>query len=917
VEIAAQSRFTRQFTLEYSPVPLARPIADALRRGATIVAANPRAARVLELRYAEDQRADGRTFWPSPAIRDWNSWLRDLWRDHSFTTPSAPILLTPLQERTLWTSIQRDDNVPVVSPESMAALAAEAWALLSAYEAHAGRRSPWHETDAERFRQWAVAFESGCSRNKWLSASQLESALSPAIETLTLPPAILLTGFDRRTPAQPAFLKALQSRVAIDTFTPGPQEAARKWIAASDQREEVAAAATWARDLLLRNPTARIAIVVPGIASTRGEIDRTFRRILMPASDDIRQPSSLLPWEFSLGQPLADVPAVRAALLLLRWIAEPLHEEEISWLMLSGFVAGTVTNHLALAAHDARQRRYGLLSPDRSLASFRESILKLPALHSLQNHLYEFVRAVETHQVLTTPRRPSAWTELVQLLLERIAWPGERPADSLQYQALKRWQRLLDEVALLDFDGLSCAYSDFLKILERHATETIFSPESHDAPIQILGPLESSGQYFDAIWFMATDDLTWPARGRFHPLLSASIQRQFHMPHATPEDDWNLAHTVTGRLIESTPQIVFSYAAREKDAELRPSPLIASLFPAETQPHPVSITRPASAQPKLDEIPDDSGALPWPHEQNAGGSDVLKLQAACPFQAFAAKRLRAQPLDETEWGISPSEKGNLLHEVMRRLFDPADPAALHTRDDIVTAIDTKQLPAILDACIDAAMAARFGSTPHDPWQQACLAAERRRLRTRIEGWIDLEAERQPFTVEACEEKLPDVHVGDLRLRLRADRIDLLGDNTRLLIDYKTGQISTSGWEGDRPDDPQLPLYAAYGNVENLSGVLFARIRAGKTAFEGHVRDALTQLSASAKKALVTVPYSDAMRDQWAVNLAKLADEFLRGEASVTPEPHACDYCHFHSLCRIRELNLVTTAVDEDEETADD
>ena len=254
---------------------------------------------------------------------------------------------------------------------------------------------------------------------------------------------------------------------------------------------------------------------------------------------------------------------------------------------------------------------------------------------------------------------------------------------------------------------------------------------------------------------------------------------------------------------------------------------------------------------------------------------------------------------------------------MRRLFDPADPAALHTRDDIVTAIDTKQLPAILDACIDAAMAARFGSTPHDPWQQACLAAERRRLRTRIEGWIDLEAERQPFTVEACEEKLPDVHVGDLRLRLRADRIDLLGDNTRLLIDYKTGQISTSGWEGDRPDDPQLPLYAAYGNVENLSGVLFARIRAGKTAFEGHVRDALTQLSASAKKALVTVPYSDAMRDQWAVNLAKLADEFLRGEASVTPEPHACDYCHFHSLCRIRELNLVTTAVDEDEETADD
>ncbi len=906
-------------------MPLARPIADALRRGATVVAANPRAARVLQLRYAEDQRTDGRTFWPSPAIRDWNSWLRDLWRDHSFTTPNAPILLTPLQERTLWTHIEREDNVPVVSLESMAALAAEAWSLLSAYEAHSALHFPWHETDAERFRQWAAAFESSCSRNKWLSASQLESALIPATETLSLPPAILLVGFDRVTPAQETFLKALQSRVAIDTFTPDPRETHRKWIAASDQREEIAAAATWSRDLLLENPTARIAIILPvfasagGAGNARGEIDRAFRRILMPASEDIRQPSSLLPWEFSLGQPLADVPAIRAALLILRWIAEPLNEEEIAWLMLSGFVADTVTNHLAIASHDARQRRYGLLSPERSLAAFRESLLKLPALLSLQNHLYEFVRAIETHQVLTNRRLPSAWTELVQLLLDRIAWPGQRPADSLQYQALQRWQRLLDEVALLDFDAALYPWPDFLKLLERHATETIFSPESRDAPIQIMGTLESAGQQFDAVWFMNTDDLTWPARVRFHPLLPPSTQRKFHMPHATPEDDWNLAHIVTSRVLNSAPQIVFSFAQRDKDAELRPSPLIASLFPAETQPQPASMPRPVSEQPKLDEIPDSSGLLPWPREQNAGGSDVLKLQAACPFQAFAAKRLRAQPLDDTEWGISPSEKGNLLHEVMRRLFDPADSSALHNRDDIVTAIATKQLPGLLVAHIDAAIEEKFSSSPRDPWQQACLAAEKRRLKTRIEAWLNLEADRQPFTVEACEEKLPDVHVGDLRLRLRADRIDLLADNTRLLIDYKTGQISTSGWEGDRPDDPQLPLYAAYGNVENLSGVLFARIRAGKTAFEGHVRDAQKQLSANTplKNALVTEPYSGAMRDQWAVALAKLAEEFLHGEAAVAPEPHACDYCHFHSLCRITELNPVPTALDEDQDTADD
>jgi probable DNA repair protein len=898
-------------------VPLARPIADALARGATVVAANPRAARVLELRYAEDQRVAGHSIWPSPAIRDWDSWLRDLWGDHAFSSPNAPLLLTPLQERTVWTRIQRNDNAPVASPESMAALAAEAWSLLSAYNAHSACRSSWQETDAEHFRLWAAEFDRTCSRHNWVSTSQLESVLTPLIENLTLPPEILFTGFDRITPAQEAFLAALQSRATINTFTPDPHEPARQWIAASDQREEIAAAADWARGLLLENPAARIAIIVPGIASARGEIDRAFRRILMPATEDITQPSSLLPWEFSLGQPLAGVPAIRAALLLLRWIAHPLHEEEISWLMLSGFVADTVTNHLALASNDARQRRYGLLSPERSLAAFRESLLKFPVLVSLQNHLYEYARAIEAYRILTTAHQPSAWTELVHLLLARIDWPGQRPADSSQFQALQRWQRLLDELALLDFDGAHYSYADFLKILERHALESIFAPQSHDAPIQIMGPLASSGQQLDAIWFMKTDDAAWPARGRFHPLLPASTQRKFQMPHATPEDDWNIAHKVTSRLLNSAPQIVFSYAQRDKDTELRPSPLIAILFAPEAKPQPASTPRPTPTDPDLEEITDESGTLPWPQEQNAGGAHVLKHQAACPFQAFAAIRLRAQPLDETEWGISPSERGKLLHNVMQRLLSPTAPAPFRTRDDIVTAIATKQLPAILDAHIDAAITAQYRSTPHDPWQQACLAAEKRRLKTRIEAWLTLEAERQPFTVEACEQSLPDVRVGDLRLKLRADRIDLLADNTRLLLDYKTGQISTTSWQGDRPNDPQLPLYAAYGNVENVSGILFARIRAGKIAFEGSIRDAQTQLSATigAKKALVTDPYSDAKRDQWAQTLEKLSEEFLNGEAAVAPQAHACDHCHFHSLCRITELNLVTPV--EEEETADE
>ncbi len=908
---------------------LARPIADALRRGATIVAASPRAARALQLRFAEDQRATGHTIWPTPAIHDWDSWLRMLWSDHAFAAPFAPMLLTALQERVLWKRALRDDAKLVLSADSMAALAMDAWALLSAYNAHPARRSAWDHADAEHFRHWAAGFEQTCSSHGWLSAGQLESTLAPLLATstgLTLPAGIVLVGFDRTTPAQRDFLAVLASRgVTVSEFRPeatcSPGQSRRAWIRANDLRDEISACAVWTRDLLTENPAARIGILAPAISAAKGEIDRAFRRTLLPSNEDIRQPSSFLPWEFSLGESLAGVPVIRAALLLLRWIAEPLPEEHISWLMLSGFVAETVTTSLDVAAHDARQRRLSVLSTERSLSSYRDSLAPNPRLRDLHFHLTALQRLADSSRHLTATRQPSAFAGLVPRLLNEAGWPGQRQADSVQFQALQRWQRLLDEISLLDFDGERTAWTDFLDLLARQAQETIFAPESHDAPIQIMGPFESSGQQFDGVWFLGADDTAWPQRGRFHPLLPAAIQVQFAMPSATP-DDWNLAHIATARLLTSAPRIVFSFAERDKNAELRPSPLIASLFSAGLEPQSASAiapTPPPLPEPQLDEIPDDSGALPWPQLQTAGGADVLKRQAACPFQAFAAKRLRAEPLDESEWGISPSEKGKLLHAVMQRLFSSAEPAPLRSRDDIVTAIATNQLPAVLEAHIDAAIAVEFRNGSLDPWQQACLAAEKRRLLTRIGAWLEKEAQRQPFTVECTERPLNDVHVGDLLLNLRADRVDLLPDGSRLLLDYKTGQVSTASWDGDRPGDPQLPLYAVYGNLENVSGILFARIRAGKISFEGRVRDAHAQLSTDigSKTALVTDPYSDTMRDQWARALDALACEFLQGEAAVRPEPHACKNCRFHSLCRIAELDLIPVADDNAEEPADD
>lgn len=897
---------------------LAPQISDALRRGASVVAANARAARVLHLDYAAAQRAAGPSVWPTPAITDWSSWLRDLWQAHAFSVPGAPLLLTPLQERVLWTRCLGE------SFASFAPLAADAWSLLSQYQAHDQRRNPWglaeEASDAELFRQWAAAFERECSRHRWLSPSQLETALAPHLAGLTLPPEILLVGFDRFTPAQRSLLAALESRsIAVAELQTNPlPEAHRSWVAAPDQRGEWAACAAWARRLLLENPDTRIGVLVSSLRALRNPLDRTLRGILLPACDDIRRPSVAPPWEFSLGEPLAELPAIHAALLLLRWIARPLPQEEISWLLLSGFVSDTVAHSDALARHDARRRGDCVLSPERTLPQYQRSLAEISGLRGLYARLGELERSVTANRIRDNSRLPSAWTVLIPFLLERAGWPGPRTPDSVQFQALERWQRLLDELALLDFDNARYSYTDFLSLLERHARETVFSPESRDAPIQILGPFESSGQHFDALWFMGADDTRWPQRGSPHPLLPRLLQRKFAMPHATPTDAWNLAQTVTTRLLAAAPHIVFSFAERDAETEYRPSPLIANLFPPGTRPERAS---PAAGEyhptPRFHEISDDSGALPWPREQNAGGASILRSQAACPFQAFAARRLAAEPLDAIEWGLDPAEKGKLLHNILERLFSPAGP--LRTQQDLVTAIAENTLPAILDSHIHAAVLALLHAEPDDPWQRAWIAIEKRRLHDRLFAWLTLESQRMPFTVEACEQKLPDVQIGGLRLNLRADRIDLLPDGSRLILDYKSGDVSARSWDGDRPGEPQLPLYAAYGHVENLSGVLLAKIRAGDIGFDGRLRDARAQLlpGLSPKKPIVSQPYTEALRDEWAVALENLAAEFLRGEAAVEPrDRNECRLCGRQSLCRIAEHEPIAPDDEVPDEDAD-
>lgn len=881
-------------------------IHQALARGATIVTGNARAARRLQFDYAHQQRALGHSAWPTPDILDWRAWLGNLWQDWSFQHPYAPILLTPLQEIALWKTAQGDDALAVISPESLAQLAQQAYALLCEYNAHTARRQSWTEPDAERFRQWANFFDRTCAANSWLSSSRLAEQLTPPIRDghLTLPAEILLTGFDRLTPAQQSFLAALQdSGIAVQTLEPGPPQAQIESLVTPSDRAELEACAQWLRQQLESNPEAHLAVLCTAIEQRRGEIDRVFRRILTPEIDAI--PDAASPravYEFTLGHPIATVPVVRAAILTLQWLAEPLPQNNVTPLLLSGFLSASPEEHLASTRADSILRDNAFLSPlvsiDQTLRICRDSLPQ-----SFRLRLQTALDFAAQNHFLTETRLPSNWTELARIALEKTGWPGFRTADSVQFQAHHHWDRLLDDLALLDLTSHPISFSSFLGKLALHSQQILFAPESLDAPIQIIGPLESAGQQFDAVWFLGVTDEQWPSNGPAHPLLPISIQRQAGMPHANADDDRQLAQSATNRLLATTPHVTFSRARQNNDGELRPSPIVAALAAENFTTD--AATNPPTPEDFLESW-QESAPIPFPGGLAPGGATLLRDQAACPFRAFAAHRLRAAEIPKPDWGLTPIARGILLHDILRRFWSATEPRRIATRDDLISAIGQGELPSILAHHIHASFHALLPPDLAEPWLLAYLESEKRRLTGLLTSWLTLESNRQPFTVEHCEQRLHNITIGPLQLNLQADRIDLLPDNTRLLIDYKTGLVTDSAWLGDRPDEPQLPLYAVYGNVEDVSGLLFAQIRAQGSQFIGRLREARFLLFAGLKDSspLVKYPYEDSMHDQWHSALAALALEFSQGQARIVPKNGAktCQHCPLPSLCRIHELN---------------
>jgi probable DNA repair protein len=356
------------------------------------------------------------------------------------------------------------------------------------------------------------------------------------------------------------------------------------------------------------------------------------------------------------------------------------------------------------------------------------------------------------------------------------------------------------------------------------------------------------------------------------------------MPHSSPERELAHARRVTDRLLGSAPEVVCSYPQYSGDEKLRVSPLIESLPQAAGLPEAVetALQRVFSIATVLDRLPLGDAPPISADAVQSGGMKVIADQAACPFRAFAIHRLGARELDDIELGVSPRERGTAAHVALEILWQE-----LKTQRELIERPPAK-LFELIRSSASAALERTLGRR-HTGAIERFRILEQERLEKLLEEWLEVERRRPPFRVIETETAAV-VELAGLQLRIKADRIDVEeSSGGHVIVDYKTSKVlKITAWEGERPDAPQLPLYALKSE-HRVSKIFYAQLVSGNLRW-------LPREGANVEE----------RGPEWRRVLESLATDFLEGRAAVDPKDgkKTCANCRLGPLCRVGELRGV-------------
>ncbi|MCZ7555331.1 MAG: PD-(D/E)XK nuclease family protein [Bacteroidia bacterium] len=875
-------------------------LASIAENGGTIITVSARLAHALSEQYIRWKQECGAKAWETPDIIPLNSWVRrGALTAVPGTGPASQETMLPLTEgieTAVWEEAIGEvthEDAPVHVP-ALAAILRHAFSVEQQWQL-----TPWiHADSTEDTRLYIAVRDAVVARCRAFgtapASTQWRSILHVLKEgALALPANVVFAGFERTpTAALRQIQELLEARgTVLWRWNPRGTGSSPHYMRYATGEEEILAAASWARSLLEQGEE-DIAVVFPRLQDVRGVVQRLFAEVLSCSAGKEDAEGALPSFELSLGSTLAEEPLVHAALLLIDALTSTVRAEEMSRILLSPFVMGDASQRNARALLD-RELRRALLS-EEEWSSFTERLGRAYQSESGD----ALLDALLSHAIPNEKRLPSAWADFMAEMLRTFGWPGERSLTSREYQAQLRFHEQL--ASLAGFDALygPVSVQAAAAQLRRLIHSMIFQPQSHRAPVQIMGVFEALGQRFRHLRICDMTEESWPPAARPAACIPLSVQKRAGVADASVDIHARDMEAVTRALFHASENVIVTHAMAADDRELLPSPLLGAVEDCDADVPELRLARRVHrlSDRNTEHVTDEQAPPLSVPAAIAGGSRVFTDQARCPFRAFAAHRLGIRTLEIPEHGVRALDRGILIHDVLGAIWKSlGDQRALLSAD----------LPSVIRDAV-ASVFRRTGIVKHGRLADAMVHAEMECVTRLAEEMLRVDAARELFTDVGVEQPC-EADIAGLRISLRTDRVDRLEDGTYAIIDYKTSKKSHAEWLSRRPLEPQLPLYAITLG-EKVSALAFGTVRRSECGYTGIAADpsrfsSLKTPESLAEKEEIPTEWSTLLAS-WGEILESLARAFRDGDARVDPRDGSdtCAQCDFHALCRVDEFS---------------
>lgn len=676
------------------------------------------------------------------------------------------------------------------------------------------------------------------SRLKWLS--EMDSVASPAMNRL--PEHFQLHGFDDLSPNAVRWKNAVEAHgctvdlqdIATNEY---PQSFQLKHhgltcYPAQDLFDEAQQVAIWAmqqlQQLLQQKPLeqVRVAVVAPNVSEYKEYLSQCLDEQLylqglgnlnsaLSSSVSRHESGTAINqklYNFSLGESLLSVPLVENAWHTLNLFLQPhksvAYQGWSEWL-ISPYTLGDFTQRQQADAQFRKLQWANLQWPNlletKAAQSVPESLVS-----AIQNWQKQFKgRANERVSLLQ-------FVEQAQLLLSQIGWTGSRTLNSTEYQQKTAFENALTQFsALTDFSGQQ-GYHAWLTLFKRFLAEQVHQPQSvGHQPIQIMGMLEAGGQQFDALWVLGLTNEAWPRMPSPNPFIPMHMQRQLGMPRSDAVRELIYAQQVSQRLVDSAPQVIWSYPQQSGEAMLLPNAILPGLEselvnawqPQSYHSLAEQLLQQADSH-RLDWVVDDVGMAIEPGSSAPGGTGILQAQSQCPLMAYVDYRLGAKyGFMQVEDSLQNTNQGSLIHAVLELFWKQTETQVA------LLALSEEEKIERLQTHIDTAF-----SELEAGLSEGFVKVEQARILELCLQWLELEAQRESFAVKETEAQ-HTINLAGIDFKIIVDRVDQVAGQS-VILDYKTGRASINKLMQTPLAAPQLAVYLLAVS-EEVSGIGYA------------------------------------------------------------------------------------------------